>query len=475
MDRRSTWLVHQKVAPAQPTAVMKLKAPRASAPPKATPNKRLAPDPCSVNAKTSPVTMTATVMSTWATVPLKLLMIMMRGPSQGIAGPVGAASARDLAPSSNTRPHELGRSTRRRRSRMLGLHRYRTDRFQNVATSRNVVRIHARKLSHAAPFGRANDERHQIHRLRHEAWLRRHAGLLDQTVEPQQGGSGAVGMHRGDPAGVPRVPGLEKRQRFSAPHFSHEEAIRPETHRDPDQPGQVRHIARMQLDGVPRLALELARVLEDHDSLGWIAVRDDLAHQGVRERRLTRRCPSGDEDVLAVTDAVEKHPLMRRGQDARLHVVLEAVDPARALPDNEGRRCGDGRQDPLETISIDRQFSLDDRRPAVHHRAEERGNGPDEALDLSLGKAVADLPHPLRVGLDPRSEERVTHHLGHIGIGQRCKCRGPELAAELGVETLLLLGVRRPHASAPTSRFSCTATSPFTPPDRARRWTALRQ
>src|SRR5213594_2713905 len=201
---------HQKVAPAQPTAVMKLRAPRASAPPKATPNRRRAPDPCSVKAKTRPVTMTATVMSTWATVPLKLLMIMMRGPAQGIAGPVGAASARDLAPSSNTRPHELGRSTRRRQSRMLGLHRHRTDRFQDVAASRIVVRIHARKLAHAAPFGRADDERHQIHRLGHQAWLWRRSRLLDEALETQEGRRGAVGVNSGDPARVPRVPRLEK-------------------------------------------------------------------------------------------------------------------------------------------------------------------------------------------------------------------------------------------------------------------------
>src|SRR5438445_3796039 len=151
---------HQKVAPAQPTAVMKLRAPRASAPPKATPNRRLAPDPCSVNAKTRPVTMTATVMSTWATVPLKLLMIMMRGPSQGIGGPVGAACARDLAPSSNTKPHALGRSTRR--SRMLDLHWHRADRFQDVTAARNVVRFHPRKLPHATPLRCANNEGHEI-------------------------------------------------------------------------------------------------------------------------------------------------------------------------------------------------------------------------------------------------------------------------------------------------------------------------
>src|SRR6266567_3951939 len=97
----------------------------------------------------------------------------------------------------------------------------------------------------------------------------------------------------------------------------------------------------MQLYGVPRLALEFARVLEDHDSLRRIAERDDLAHEGVRERGLARRGPSGDEDVLAVADAVEEHFLLRRGHDPRLHVVLEAINLARALPDDEGRRRGD--------------------------------------------------------------------------------------------------------------------------------------
>src|SRR5437016_1493142 len=454
---------------------MKLRAPSASAPPKATPNRRRAPDPCSVNAKTKPVTMTATVMSTWATVPLKLLMIVMRGPSQGIAGPVGAASANDLAPSINTRLHELRKRTRRRRSCMLDLRWCRTDRLQDVTASRNVVRIHARKLPHAAPFWRANDERHQIHGLGHEGRLRRHAGLLDETIEPQQRSSGAVGVHRGDPAGVPGVPRLEKRQRFPAPDLAHDDAIRAETHRDPDQSGQVRHIARMQLHGVPRLALELARILEDHDSLRRIAERDDLAHEGVRERGLARRGPSGDEDVLAVADAIEEHLLLRRRHDPSFHVVLEPIDLARALPDHEGRRRGDRRQDSLETVAVGRQLPFDDRRAAVHHRPQEGGDRSDEALDLTRREPIANIPHALYVRLDPEGPIRVAHHLGYIRVGQRCKRRGPELAAELGVETLLLLGVCRPHASAPTSRLSCTAASPFTPPERARRWTALRQ
>src|SRR5207247_5878788 len=135
--------------------------------------------------------------------------------------------------------------------------------------------------------------------------------------------------------------------------------------------------------------------------LRWIAVRDDLAHQGFRERGLTRRGPSGDEDVLAVTDSVVEHLLLRRGQDPRLHIVLEAIDLARALPDHEGRRRGDRRQDPLETVAIDWQLPLDDRRAAMHHRPEERGDRPDEALDLRLSEPVANIPQPFSVLFEP--------------------------------------------------------------------------
>ena len=48
-------------------------------------------------------------------------------------------------------------------------------------------------------------------------------------------------------------------------------------------------------------------------------------------------------------------------------------------------------------MTVDWQLSLDDRRAAVHHRAEQRGDCPDEALDLDLREAVADLSHALPV------------------------------------------------------------------------------
>src|SRR5919106_1305683 len=171
MDGGPAWLFHQNVAPAQPTAVMKLRAPSAIAPPKATPKRRRAPDPCSVNANTRPVTMTATVMSTWATVPLRLVRIVLSGPSQGMAGPVAAPSAMELMPSRRRRLQQRGRIATRRLSCMLHLHGCRGDRFQDIVAARGVVRAHPDQLSHTASFGRANDERHQVHGLCDESWL----------------------------------------------------------------------------------------------------------------------------------------------------------------------------------------------------------------------------------------------------------------------------------------------------------------
>src|SRR3989442_1321362 len=121
MDGGPSRCIHQNVAPAQPTAVMKLSAPRARAPPNATPKSLRAPEPCSVKANTSPVTMTATVMRTCATVPLRLARIIRSGPSQGMGGPIAAAP--DQRVQSDQRRRRAVRVDRRETSRMPGVPR----------------------------------------------------------------------------------------------------------------------------------------------------------------------------------------------------------------------------------------------------------------------------------------------------------------------------------------------------------------
>src|SRR5262245_2194764 len=111
----------------------------------------------------------------------------------------------------------------------------------------------------------------------------------------------------------------------------------------------------------------------------------------------------------------------------------------------------------------------------MHHRPEKRGDRPDEALDLTLGETFADVAHSFRARFHPQGSVRVAHHFGHVRISEGGQGCGAEFAAELRVQPLLLFGMRRSHGSAPPSRLSCTAVSPFTFPDRTTRWTVRRQ
>src|SRR5262245_14757026 len=102
----------------------------------------------------------------------------------------------------------------------------------------------------------------------------------------------------------------------------------------------------------------------------------------------------------------------------------------------------------------------------MDHRPEERGDRPDEALDLTLGETVAEVTHSFPVGSRPQRTVRVAHHFGPGRSSEGGQGCGAELAAELRVHPLLLFGMRRSHGSAPPSRLSCTAVSPFTFADR---------
>src|SRR5262249_6216760 len=113
-------------------------------------------------------------------------------------------------------------------------------------------------------------------------------------------------------------------------------------------------ITGVQLHRVTCVALKLPRVLEDHDALRRIADRHDLAYEGIRKRGLPRRGAAGDQDVPALADTIDQNALLRWRQDPSLDVVVEAVDLARALADDKGGRGGDGRQDSLEAIAVDR-------------------------------------------------------------------------------------------------------------------------
>ena len=49
--------------------------------------------------------------------------------------------------------------------------------------------------------------------------------LLDQLLEAQQGGDGAVGVHGGDAAGMAGVPGLQHVEGFGPAHLADDDAV----------------------------------------------------------------------------------------------------------------------------------------------------------------------------------------------------------------------------------------------------------
>ena len=128
--------------------------------------------------------------------------------------------------------------------------------------------------------------------------------------------------------------------------------------------------ARAERDRVASRTLELARVFEDHEALGGVALDDHLVEERVRQGRLARRGPAGEHDVLAAPDRLAQHLGLPRPHDLGGHVVGERVDQARPFPDHEHGGRGDRRKDPLEAVAVERELALHDGRAGVHDRAE---------------------------------------------------------------------------------------------------------
>ena len=139
------------------------------------------------------------------------------------------------------------------------------------------------------------------------------AGFLDQHFDPSERGFAIVGVKRREPAGVPRVPALEKRERLGAPHLADDDAVGTESkrapkesvHRDRAFEGAEGHL-------VLERALKLAGVLDEDDAIVW-RFGFEVAKKGVDERRLPGPGAADDEDVPSLRDrGDEQAPLRRR-------------------------------------------------------------------------------------------------------------------------------------------------------------------
>src|SRR5712691_3469646 len=141
------------------------------------------------------------------------------------------------------------------------------DGLESIA-GRGIVPGDARELVDAPTIDGAGDERDEVHGLGHEMRLGRDAGLLDQQVQAGQRGGGAVGVHGGDAARMPGVPGFQEREGLGPADLADDDAIRPEAHRDARQTREIRDVAGVELDGVAGRAAKLARVLENDEASG---------------------------------------------------------------------------------------------------------------------------------------------------------------------------------------------------------------
>ena len=130
-------------------------------------------------------------------------------------------------------------------------------------------------------------------------------GFLDELLEAAQRAERGAGVDGADAAGMAGAPGLQEIERFGAAHLADRDAVGPQAQRRADEIGERGDaVLGAQRDEVGRAALQLARILDQHDAVGGAG---DLGQQRVGERGLAGRGAAGDEDVLAVGDGVAQH------------------------------------------------------------------------------------------------------------------------------------------------------------------------
>src|SRR5271155_1951758 len=110
----------------------------------------------------------------------------------------------------------------------------------------------------------------EIHRLADELWLRRHIRFLNQGFKPDECRLRTGGMNSRKPAGMARVPCLEKRQRFGATELADDDPVGPQPHCRAEQTKQVRRLGRVQIDSVRMLTAKLGQVLKDYCAMRGI-------------------------------------------------------------------------------------------------------------------------------------------------------------------------------------------------------------
>ncbi len=235
-------------------------------------------------------------------------------------------------------------------------------------------------------------------------------------------------MDRADAARVARAPGLEQVERLGPANLADRDAVGPQTERGTDELRQRRDaILGSERHQVRRGALQLARVLDQHDAIAGLG---DLGKKRVDQGGLASGRPARDQDVATMGDRDLQRHSLRGGHDAGGDVVGEREHRDRRLADGERRCRDDRREQPLEALARLRQLGRDARLAGVDLGADMMRNQPDDPLAVVCSHPGARVGQPARQPVDPEPSVGIEHHLDDGRVFQPRRNRRPERGPE---------------------------------------------
>jgi hypothetical protein len=197
-----------------------------------------------------------------------------------------------------------------------------------------------------------------------------------------------TGVDGGDAAGMAGAPDLHQVQRFAAAHFADDHAVGAQAHRGAHQLGHGHDaFARVRSGTWSRAAHCSSMVSSSTSTRSPVAAIS--ASKRIGERGLAAARRPGDQDVLALAHGAAQELGLRGGQDAVGHVAIQPDDAHGALAQREGWPRRGRRQDALEPLAGFGQLGGQQRPPAMHLRADVRGDQADDAFAIVFGQLHA--------------------------------------------------------------------------------------
>ncbi len=221
-------------------------------------------------------------------------------------------------------------------------------------------------------------------------------------------------MDRADAARMAGAPGLEQVERLGAANLADGNPVGPQPQRGAHQIRQRGDaVLGTHGDKIGRCALQLARVLDQHDAVVGLG---DFGEQRIRQCGLAGRCAPGDENVASLGDRQSKHVRLVGGHDAGGDIVAEREDRDGGLADGEGRGGNDRRQKPLEPLPRLGQLGGDARGTGMDFGADVMGDQAHDALAIGGRQALPRIGEAFGKAVDPEPAIGVEHHLNDARI-----------------------------------------------------------